>query len=397
VRRRSTHRSAHRQEFLLKHPRTILVPALVVALGLVGSASLPLASPVRARTAEGVGGKAVSPEPRKPEEAKATKGTKPKKFVIAAAGNIACDPKHPGFNSGKGTKTACRMKRVSGLLLNRNGRPRYKTVLALGDNQYVCGGLRAYQRSYGKSWGRVYKVTKPIVGDKDYRTTMNAPHGTDCTNKPGRAAGFFRYFDGIKKVKARPADGPGAGAYYSFNVPAGCRTTDKVCWHVIALNGNCRKAVGCEPGTNQYEWLVNDLAAHDSSDYACTLAFWHWPRFSSGKHGSDPTYDAFWQLLYDHDVDVVLNAHEHVYERFAPQNPQGKRAARGIRQFTVGTGGASHVKFPSAARLPTSQASNDKAFGILRLKIRAASYTWRFVPEPGKSFSDASPSPTACH
>ena len=381
----------------MKHPRMVLVPALVVAVGLLTSISLPLTSPVRARTTDGVGGKAISPEPRKAENAKATRGTKPKKLVIAAAGNIACDPNHPSFNSGRGTKTACRMKRVSGLLLNRNGRPRYKTVLALGDNQYVCGGLRAYRRSYGKSWGRVYRVTKPVVGDKDYRTTLNAPHGTDCTKEFGRAAGFFEYFDDIKKVEPRPAIGRGAGAFYSFNVPAGCRPTDTVCWHVIALNGNCRKGGGCESGTPQYSWLQGDLAAHGSSDYACTLAFWHWPRFSSGKHGSNPDFDSIWQLLYDHHVDVVLNAHEHLYERFAPQNPNAVRDARGIRQFTVGTGGASHVKFPSAARLPTSQASNDDTFGILRLKIRADSYTWRFVPEPGKTFSDASASPSACH
>jgi acid phosphatase type 7 len=377
----------------VKHPRLVLVPALVVALGLVSSVSLPLISPVRARTADGVVGRAISSEP---QGVKAKKATKPKKLVIAAAGNIACDPKHPSFNSGRGTKTACRMKRVSGLLLDRNGRPRYKTVLALGDNQYVCGGLRAYRRSYGKSWGRVYRVTKPVVGDKDYRTTRNAPHGTDCTDPPGRAAGFFQYFDGIEKVK--PGATPGAGAYYSFNVPAGCGPADKVCWHVIALNGNCNKGGGCEPGTPQFNWLEDDLAAHGSSDYACTLAFWHWPRFSSGKHGSNADFDSIWQLLYDHHVDVVLNAHEHLYERFAPQNPRGKRdGARGIRQFTVGTGGASHVKFPSARRLPTSQASNDATFGILRLKIRADAYTWRFVPEPGKRFSDASSAPTACH
>jgi hypothetical protein len=366
--------------------------ALVVAAGLATSVSLPAPSPVRARTADGVE-KATRPDPANPKKAKG-----PKKLVIAAAGNIACDPKNPSFNSGKGSKTACHMRRVSGLLLNRAGRPRYKTVLALGDNQYVCGGLRAYQRSYGKTWGRVYKVTKPVVGDKDYRTTLNAPHGTDCTNPPGRAAGFFEYFDGIKKVKPRPALGPGAGAYYSFDVPAGCRPSDKVCWHVIALNGNCNKGGGCVPGTPQFSWLQADLAAHGSSDYACTLAFWHWPRFSSGKHGSDDAYDSIWRLLYQHDVDVVLNAHEHVYERFAPQNPDGVRDnAGGIRQFTVGTGGASHVKFPSAQRLPTSQASSDDTFGILRLKIRADSYTWRFVPEPGKRFSDASASPTACH
>ncbi len=377
----------------MKRSRLVLVSALVLAAALVASVSPPSTSSVRARTADGVVETA-----QRSERAKAKKAKGPNKLVIAAAGNIGCDPKNPNFNDGKGTKNACHMRQVSNLLLRPNGRPRYATVLALGDNQYVCGGLRAYKRSYGKTWGRLYKVTKPVVGDKDYRTTLNAPDGTDCTNPPGRAAGFFEYFDGIKLVKPRPAIGPGAGAYYSFNVPKGCRPRDPVCWHVIALNGNCRKGGGCEPGTKQYAWLQNDLATHPNSKYACTLAFWHWPRFSSGPHGSDTDFDSIWRLLYQHDVDVVLNAHEHLYERFAPQDPDGNAdPTHGIRQFTVGTGGVSHARFGTPDRLPTSQASNDDTFGILRIKIADGSYTWRFVPEPGKSFSDASNSPAACH
>jgi acid phosphatase type 7 len=317
--------------------------------------------------------------------------------VIAAAGNIACDPTNPAFMGGLGTSTACNMKAVSNLLLDADGvTPRYGTVLALGDTQYTCGGLAAYHRSYGPTWGRVYRVTRPVVGDKDYRTTANAPGSTGCTDPPGRAAGFFSYFNGSPGIQQGPT--PGSGAYYSFNVPSGC-TPDGInpCWHLIALNGNCLKAPGCVPGTAQYTWLAADLAAHPNSTYGCTLAFWHQPRFSSGVHGSDAAYDAVWRLLYASGVDVVLNAHEHVYERFARQNPSGKPDLQGIREFIVGTGGASHVKFPSQKRLPTSMISNDATFGVLTLTLHVNGYDWRFRPEAGQSFTDASLSPTPCH
>ena len=317
--------------------------------------------------------------------------------VVAAAGNIACDPTNPAFNNGIGTTTACRMKAVSNLLLRTDGvTPRYATVLALGDTQYTCGGLAAYQRSYGPTWGRVYAVTHPVVGDKDYRTTKNAPGATDCTAPPGRAAGFFSYFSGL--AGPQPGATPGSGAYYSFNVPDGC-TPDGVnaCWHLIALNGNCAKAPGCDPGTTQYEWLAADLAAHPNSVYGCTLAFWHWPRFSSGTHGSDPAYDAIWRLLYADGVEVVLNAHEHTYERFARIDPDGNPDPQGMREFIVGTGGASHVRFPSASRLPTSLKSNDNTFGILALTLHLNGYDWRFRPEPGHTFTDVSVNPTPCH
>ena len=111
--------------------------------------------------------------------------------VIAAAGNIACDPANTAFNAGNGSATACHMKVVSNLLLGPDGAtPRYRTVLALGDTQYTCGGLAAFQQSYGPTWGRVFSVTKPVVGDKDYRTTANAPgrHGVLRTRPEARTA-----------------------------------------------------------------------------------------------------------------------------------------------------------------------------------------------------------------
>ena len=333
--------------------------------------------------------------------------------VIAAAGNIACDPNNPSFHNLVGSPTACRMKYVSDLLLNAGGAPAYRAILPLGDDQYVCGGLSAYQRSYGPTWGRAAARSYPVTGDKDYRSTANAPQGTDCSVPPGRAAGFFHYFPDLVPSPApgylgvgSASDTIGAGDYYSFDLPRACVPgTGVPCWHLVALNFNCRKAPGCTPGTKEYNWLASDLAAHPNTDYPCTLVYWHVPMFSSGAHnaslpgGIDPTYRDWWKLLYADGVDIVLNAHEHDYERFAPMDPTGKAdPAAGIREFVVGTGGASHVRFPSAARLATSQASNDNTFGILTLQLHTGGYDWHFIPAAGSgTFTDASTVPTACH
>ncbi len=125
--------------------------------------------------------------------------------VIAAAGNIACDPTNPNFHGGRGTKQGCRMRAVSNLLLRPHGRPRYRTVLALGDTQYTCGGLSAFRQSYRPSWGRVFSVTRPVVGDKDYRTTASAPGATGCSPPPGAAQGILRLLR-VEAVRAYGLD-----------------------------------------------------------------------------------------------------------------------------------------------------------------------------------------------
>ena len=328
-----------------------------------------------------------------PTSAKAATGDP----VIAAAGNIACDPSQSAFRGTLGTKTKCHMRYVSDLLLNPDGSAKYPATLALGDTQYICGGLSAYQQSYDPTWGRVFASTRPVAGDKDYRTTLNAPGATGCSDPPGRAEGFFSYFGSKSYIQHGPT--VGSGIFYSFNVPNGC-TPDGInpCWHFIAINSNCAKAKGCTPGTPEYNWIASDLAAYPNSSYSCTVAFWHAPRFSSGTHGSNPAFDAIWQLLYQNDVEIVLNAHEHTYERFAPQTPAGVAdPTNGIREFIMGTGGYGLVKFPSANRIANSQASNDATFGILTLTLHLNSYDWRFIPQAGETFTDASTAPTSCH
>jgi hypothetical protein len=143
---------------------------------------------------------------------------------------------------------------------------------------------------------------------------------------------------------------------------------------------------GCQTGSVEEEWLSTDLREHPS---VCTLAYWHKPLFSSGaKHGNDPEIKPFWNDLYAARVAVVINGHDHDYERFAPQDPDGKADdARGIREFVVGTGGKSHRPFgvPKA----NSELRNSDTFGVLKLVLRPHGYDWQFIPEPGKSFTDS--------
>lgn len=270
--------------------------------------------------------------------------------IIAAAGDIACDPANPKFNGGAGTAGACRQRATSKLLVDGA----YSAVLPLGDIQYEDGTLPKFQAVYAPTWGRVKSVTRPAVGGHEYLTAG--------------AAGYYDYFGWRAGNRSR--------GYYSYDVGS---------WHLIALNAVCGQVGGCGPGSPQERWLRNDLAANDA---LCTLAYWHNPRFSSGMHGSDPVYDAFWRALYDAGADVVLVGHDHHYERFAKQTPDASPdVVNGIRQFVVGTGGRSHYQIVTVA--PNSEVRNTTTFGVLELTLHAASYDWRFVPIAGQTFTDA--------
>ena len=279
--------------------------------------------------------------------------------VIAAAGDVACDPSSSSFNGGNGTSGACRQKYTSDMLVNGG----FAAVLPLGDIQYYCGGYQAWLQSYDLSWGRVKSITRPAVGNHEYLTSG----GTGCTSANAGAAGYFQYFGA---AAGHPSQG-----YYSYNVGA---------WHLIALNSNCSSAGGCGTSSPQGLWLKADLEANPT---LCTLAYWHIPVFSSGGRASSNARQ-LWQILYDHGVEVVLNGHDHIYERFAPQTSTGALdAARGIRQFTVGTGGSNHTSLASLAA--NSLVRNVDTFGILKLTLHPNSYDWQFMPEPGKTFTDS--------
>ena len=228
-------------------------------------------------------------------------------------------------------------------------------VFTTGDNAYPNGTASNFLDCYEPSWGRHKARTYPSAGNHDYRTKG--------------AEGYYDYFGSV-------AGDPDKG-YYSYDLGT---------WHIIVLNSN----IPVEVGSPQEEWLRADLASHP---VACTLAYWHHPRFSSGNHhGSNTEVQGFWQDLYDYGADVVLGGHEHNYERFAPQDPQGfADPLRGIRQFVIGSGGRSHYGFGSP--ITNSEARNDDTYGVLKLTLHSNSYSWEFVPEAGKTFTDSGSAP----
>ena len=201
------------------------------------------------------------------------------------------------------------------------------------------GTLDGFSGAYDPTWGQFKAITKPVPGNHEYQT-------------PG-ATGYYSYYGA--------AAGDPTKGYYSYDLGT---------WHMIALNSNCGAIGGCGAGSPQGQWLQADLACAP----VCTLAYWHQPRFSSGEHGNEPVYDTFWQDLYKAGADVVLNGHDHDYERFAPQDPSAHAdASRGIREFVVGTGGKSHYNFPKAP--PTARWRNADTFGIMRMTLHARSPT----------------------
>ena len=270
--------------------------------------------------------------------------------VIAAAGDIACDPASSAFNGGEGTSSDCVAKHTGSLLVGVDA------VLPLGDLQYECGGRIAFASSYDRSWGAHKAITRPVPGNHEYSTSG----GTDCS-PAGDAAGYFDYFGA--------AAGHRDKGYYSYDLGA---------WHVVALNSRpCFTAEGCGPASAQVTWLRSDLAAHTGAP--CTLAYFHEAMFASSPAGGDRRVAPFWDELYAAGVDVVLTSHYHWYERFAPQDPAGNRDdARGIRQFIVGTGGSGLSSM--ATRRANSEAADDTTHGVLKMTLSRDRYSWSFGP-----------------
>jgi acid phosphatase type 7 len=222
------------------------------------------------------------------------------------------------------------------------------TVFTTGDNAYPNGSEANYRDCYEPHWGRHRARTRPVPGNHEYEAGGGAP--------------YFNYFG--------ENAGPFGLGYYSYRAGA---------WHVVALNSE----VPSGPGSAQIQWLRAELSSARSR---CTLAYFHKPLFSSGPHGANASVREIWRVLYEFDADVVISGHDHLYERFGPQDPDGRAdSARGIRQFTVGTGGAALYGASGAA--PNSEASGS-VNGVLKLTLTDGSYQWQFLPIPGAAYSD---------
>jgi hypothetical protein len=260
--------------------------------------------------------------------------------VVIASGDIAsCD-------SEGDEATAQLLAEINGTI-----------IVALGDLAYENGSAQDFQKCYDATWGRFKSRTLPVPGNHEYMTEG--------------AKGYFGYFG---KAAGEPSEG-----YYSYDLDG---------WHIIALNSNrCLGNVGCYSISPQLRWLKSDLAANEDKD--CTLAYMHHPLFTSGEYRPGvPEVKPLWEILHDAGADVVLSAHDHNYQRFAPQDPDGKiDLERGIREFVVGTGGKSHYEIETT--LPNSEAHNDDIFGVLKLTLHPNGYDWQFIPVEGAAFSDS--------
>jgi len=248
--------------------------------------------------------------------------------VLVGAGDIAlCDAAIP--NSIDGAKaTANQLDNIPG------------TVIALGDLAYYNGSRDEFRNCYDPTWGRHKARTCPLPGNHEYQT-------------PG-AAGYYEYFP--------DAAGPGGQGYYRRTIGT---------WTVIWLNSE----IDVSANSAQTLWLKAELTA---SPTACTAVMWHRPLFSSGPNGNYTPMRDVWQVLYQNNVDVVLNGHDHMYERFAPQDADGRADPKGPQEFIVGTGGGSPSPF-NAPRKPNHQEER-VGWGVLKLELNPGSYTWTFLP-----------------
>jgi hypothetical protein len=290
--------------------------------------------------------------------------------VIAASGDISC-----GSNSAG---ASCHQAQTANVLASISG---LNAVLPLGDVQYECGELSNFNSFYNATWGRFKSITHPAIGNHEYRVSDPS---NDCLSQGPGAPGYYTYFGSSLASPLDPGCTSSCKGYYSYNLGT---------WHLIALNSNCSQpgVGGCSSGSPQYTWLKNDLSLAGGMEN-CILAYWHQPRYSSGGRQGSQT-QPLWELLYDAGADVVLTGHDHTYERFGKLG-RGTPAAvdpvadpNGIREWVVGLGGRNITSWSTIRA--QSEVRDNSAFGVLKLTLHSNGYDWQFLPEAGKTFTDA--------
>jgi hypothetical protein len=267
----------------------------------------------------------------------AQEATAQQEVILVGAGDVAQCNRKPASESAA-AKTAALIAQIPG------------TVFVAGDLAYQTGSAEEFTNCYDSTWGRFKARTLPAPGNHDYESLNAAP--------------YYAYWG--------TAAGESGKGYYSAQIGS---------WRVIALNSN----IDADAGSEQERWLRNELKTHPAQ---CTLAFWHHPVFSSGWGGNNRNMRDIFQALYEAGADLIINGHDHVYERFAPQNAQGSAdPVRGIREIIVGTAGADPHGFIVVRA--NSEVRQVGVFGVLKLMLRAKGYAWEFVPIEGETFHDA--------
>jgi Calcineurin-like phosphoesterase len=295
-----------------------------------------------------------------PEQLLAAAG--PKDALLAAAGDIADCAENKGAAARQVGNFLAKLPRV--------------TVIAAGDIAYENGTTAQLTSCFDKVWAGLKGRTRPAPGNHDY--------GIYSPANRNDAKPYFAYFGANA--------GPKGKGFYSFDLGS---------WHVVSLNSMVvePKVKAAAPSMKaQLQWLEADLAA---TGKPCILAFWHHPLFSSGEHGHQ-SFDLgrqmkpLWEVLQKHGADVIVNGHDHHYERFAPQSVVPGNTF-GIREFVVGTGGAKLR--PIEGRVANSDRFLDddaNDHGVLLLTLHPGSYEWKFVRTNG-TVGDESTAPQACH
>ncbi len=272
--------------------------------------------------------------------------------IVVAVGDISCDP--TSQYAGGENPIKCQDTKVASAISAAGA----EKILLLGDIQYDNGNLTKFQQAFNKNWGGLMPYFLPAPGNHEYETKG--------------ASGYFDYFNGVN-VDSGIA-GSRTQGFYKTSVGS---------WSLYSLNSNCKNIGGCEPGSPEYTWLEAELAKDKNN---CKLAFWHHPIVSSSEHGAQPEETSrmvsIYSLLDAHKTSLVLNGHDHVYERFAPQNSLSQANANSIRQFTVGTGGKDLYK--KVATKPNSEFFDNTNFGYLQLSLGYNSYNWRFNTTTGQ-------------
>ena len=255
---------------------------------------------------------------------------------LAVVGDIAC---------ASPTPTGDRCHQAATYAIAKKVKP--DRVLVIGDTQYPDGALRLYRKSYAKSWGKFKPITFPVPGNHEYKTRG--------------AAGYFDYFGAAAAKRGQ--------GWHAATVGG---------WRVIGLNSVCAEVGGCDAGSPQSNWLANDLRRHAK---LCTLAIWHYPRFSSGPHGNHANLAHFWQQLNAASGEIVLAGHDHDYERFRAMTSDGKESESGMPSFIVGTGGVK--RYLDFKETPGS-AAHSLHYGVLQLDLYSRGYSWKFIQTDGK-------------
>lgn len=225
-------------------------------------------------------------------------------------------------------------------------------VFTIGDNAYPDGTAEEFANCYDPTWGRHKAITRPAIGNHEYRTDGAQP--------------YLDYFGVLKNYAFKLGD-----------------------WHIVSLDSNCsleENGGSCKRNSPTMQWLENELKANPMK---CTLVYFHHPRWSSGLDGNTGRMGGAWKIMYENGVDVVLSAHDHNYERFKPLDPDANIDwQKGIRSFVVGTGGGQLALIMRQPQ-PGSEVRNANTHGVLKLTLRAEDYSWEFIPVEGRTFKDS--------